>query len=167
MISNPRWIKPDEIRLFHNSSGEKSSSSKWLPVAIRFFFFSKHRFHILHSPNSTGLFTKPTGRPYTKYWFSPDIAIEEYTSTEWKKNRKMMSTCNWLDLESLGSWPTIYAPKLPGHWCPCLGLFFHKVPNMSRDMFIKKNISSGRVLRKWIGFGTCQIHFGRVLKITF
>jgi hypothetical protein len=24
-------------------------------------------------PNSTGLFTKPTGRHYTKYRFSPDI----------------------------------------------------------------------------------------------
>jgi hypothetical protein len=37
---NPRtiWIKPDEIRLFYNSSGEKSCSSKWLPVEIRFSF---------------------------------------------------------------------------------------------------------------------------------
>ena len=38
------------------------------------FFFRKHRFHILHFPNSTGLFTKPTGRHYTKHRFSPDIA---------------------------------------------------------------------------------------------
>jgi hypothetical protein len=38
------------------------------------FFFQKHRFHILHFPNSTGLFTKPTGRHYTKHRFSPDIA---------------------------------------------------------------------------------------------
>jgi hypothetical protein len=120
MISNPRWIKLDEIRLFHNSSGEKSSSSKWLPVAIR-FHFSKHRFHILHSPNSTGLFTKPTGRHYTKYRFSPDIAIEEYTSNEWKQNRKVMSTCNWLDLESLGSWPTkLYMPKTSWALVPML-----------------------------------------------
>ena len=36
-------------------------------------FFLKHRFHILHFPNSTGLFTKPTGGHYTKYRFSPDI----------------------------------------------------------------------------------------------
>jgi hypothetical protein len=35
--------------------------------------FLKHRFHILHFPNSTGLFIKPTGRHYTKYRFSPDI----------------------------------------------------------------------------------------------
>jgi hypothetical protein len=28
---------------------------------------------VLHFPNSTGLFTKPTGRHYTKYQFSPDI----------------------------------------------------------------------------------------------
>ena len=40
------------------------------------FFFQKHRFHILHFPNSTGLFTKPTGRHYTKYRFSPDIAAD-------------------------------------------------------------------------------------------
>jgi hypothetical protein len=40
------------------------------------FFLIKHRFHILHFPNSTGLFTKPTGRHYTKYWFSPDIKRE-------------------------------------------------------------------------------------------
>jgi hypothetical protein len=38
--------------------------------------FLKHRFHILHVPNSTGLFIKPTGRHYTKYWFIPDIGIE-------------------------------------------------------------------------------------------
>jgi hypothetical protein len=36
-------------------------------------FFFKHRFHILHFPKSAGLFTKPTGRQYIKYWFSPDI----------------------------------------------------------------------------------------------
>ena len=36
----------------------------------------------------------------------------EYTSNEWKQNRKM-STCHRLDLESLGSWPTM--PKnFPG-----------------------------------------------------
>jgi hypothetical protein len=40
---------------------------------LKSVFFSKHRFHILHFPNSTGLFRKPTGRHYTKYWFSPDI----------------------------------------------------------------------------------------------
>jgi hypothetical protein len=35
--------------------------------------FLKHRFHILHFPNSTGLFIKPTGGHYTKYQFYPDI----------------------------------------------------------------------------------------------
>ena len=34
-----------------------------------------HIFHILHFPNSTGLFTKPTGHRYTKYWFSLDIDL--------------------------------------------------------------------------------------------
>ena len=33
-------------------------------------------------------------------------SIEENTSNEWKQNRKM-STCNRLDLESLGSWPIV------------------------------------------------------------
>ena len=42
----------------------------WNPL-----LFPKHRFHILHFPNSTGLFTKPTGRHYTKYRFSSDIAV--------------------------------------------------------------------------------------------
>ena len=42
----------------------------------------------------------------------------EYALNEWKRNRNM-STCNRLDLESLGSWPTLYAQKLPGH---CLAL---------------------------------------------
>ena len=41
------------------------------------FFALKHRFHILHFPNSTGLFTKPTGRHYTKWRFSPDIALDD------------------------------------------------------------------------------------------
>ena len=40
----------------------------------------------------------------------------EYTSNEWKQNRKM-STCDCLDLESLASWPTLYAQKLYRHWC--------------------------------------------------
>ena len=37
------------------------------------FLFEKHRIHILHFPTSTGLFTKPNGCHYTKYWFSPNI----------------------------------------------------------------------------------------------
>ena len=35
---------------------------------------------------------------------------------KWIKQNRKMSTCNRLDLESLGSWPTIYAQKLPGHY---------------------------------------------------
>ena len=39
-------------------------------------------------------------------------SMEEYTTNEWKQNRKM-STWNQLDLESLGSWLTM--PKnFPG-----------------------------------------------------
>ena len=36
---------------------------------------------------------------------------------EWRKQNHKMSTCNWLDLESLGFWPTIYVQKPSGHWC--------------------------------------------------
>ena len=73
MISSSKWIKSDETCPFHNSFGQKSSSSKWLLVEICFFlFFKKHRFHVLHFPNSTGLFAQPTGRRHhTKHWFSP------------------------------------------------------------------------------------------------
>jgi hypothetical protein len=36
---------------------------------------------------------------------------------KWRKqNREMMSTCNQLDWESLGSSPTILPKQLPGHW---------------------------------------------------
>ena len=48
---------------------------------------------------------------------SPIILEEsvEYTSNEWQQQNRKMSTCNRLDLESLGFWPTLYAQKLfPG-----------------------------------------------------
>jgi hypothetical protein len=57
----------------HNSSRVKIRLLKvvasWNP-----FFLESTGFHILHFPNSTGLFTKPTGHHYTKHRFSPDIA---------------------------------------------------------------------------------------------
>ena len=34
---------------------------------LKSVFFQKHQFHILHFPNSTRLFTKPTTHHYTKY----------------------------------------------------------------------------------------------------
>ena len=46
-------------------------------------------------------------------------STEEYTSNEWKQNQKM-STCNRLDLESLGSWPTMpknFLGTRPIHLC--------------------------------------------------
>ena len=49
------------------------------------FLFLKHRFHILHFPNSTGLSTKPTGRHYTKYRFSPHIG-QSCQSGHWVSN---------------------------------------------------------------------------------
>ena len=40
-------------------------------------FFLKRQFHILHFLDSTGLFTKPTSRHYTKFRFSPDIGVKD------------------------------------------------------------------------------------------
>ena len=56
------------------------------------FLFWKHRFHILHFPNSTGLFIKPTGCHYTKYRFSPYIA----PSPNWLLNLEWMPFLNLL-----------------------------------------------------------------------
>ena len=50
----------------------------WNP---NFFNLEKHRFHILHFPNSTRLFTKPTSRHYTKYRFCPDIGMDGNSNT--------------------------------------------------------------------------------------
>jgi hypothetical protein len=43
---------------------------------LKSIIFLEALVHILHFPNSTGLFTKPTGRHYTKYRFSPDIVVK-------------------------------------------------------------------------------------------
>jgi hypothetical protein len=51
------------------------------------FLFLKHRFHILHFPNLTGFFTKPTGHHYTKYRFCPDIASENWVGFLSPKSR--------------------------------------------------------------------------------
>jgi hypothetical protein len=59
----------------HPSKNPPSQNGCWFKSV---FLLHKHRFHILHFPNSTGLFTKPTGRHYTKYRFSPDIALKDH-----------------------------------------------------------------------------------------
>ena len=48
---------------------------------LNYGFFLKQRFHILHFPNSTGLFIKTIGRHYANYWFSPDIELKEECNT--------------------------------------------------------------------------------------
>ena len=45
----------------------------WNPFYL--LIYKKHKFHILHFPNSTELLTKPTGRRYSKYRVSLDIAL--------------------------------------------------------------------------------------------
>jgi hypothetical protein len=54
----------------------------WNPL-----FVLKNQFHILHFPKSTGLFTKPTGRHYTKYRSSPDIAARGVHCDNIRKQR--------------------------------------------------------------------------------
>ena len=67
------------IHLGKNPPPQNSCQLKFRPF---FIFFKKHRFHILHFPISTRLFTKPTGHHYTttKYQFSPDIGLTTVTS---------------------------------------------------------------------------------------
>ena len=79
----------------------------WNP---NFFNLEKHRFHILHFPNSTRLFTKPTGRHYTKYRFSPDIVINynvgltstyTHTLTLSKPSSIFLFAIHWMPVERL------------------------------------------------------------------
>ena len=49
---------------------------------LKSVLFLKHRFHILHFLNSTGLFTKPTGRHYTEYQFFLNIEMKEIPKIE-------------------------------------------------------------------------------------
>ena len=75
-----RWYPPlDESNrmkstyfTIHPSKNPPPQNGCWLKSVI--FLKKSTRFHILHFPNSTGLFTKPTARHNTKYRFSPDIA---------------------------------------------------------------------------------------------
>jgi hypothetical protein len=64
----------------------------WNPL-----FFFKHRFHILHFPNSTGVFTKPTGRHYIEYRFSRDIAlIHGFQIVEFYVQEEPAVSCIWI-----------------------------------------------------------------------
>ena len=64
----------------HLGKNPPPQNGSWLKFVFfyNFFYFYfkiKHQFHILHFLNSTGLFTNPTGRHYTKYRFSPDTGV--------------------------------------------------------------------------------------------
>jgi hypothetical protein len=96
-----------------NSTGWNPPISQFIRVKILLlkmvaswnpFLFLKHRFHILHFPNSTGLSIKPTGRHYTKYWFSPDIVA----LNSWTFEREM---CGYSLKEDWFSCMTILASK--------------------------------------------------------
>ena len=70
---------------------------------LKSVFFLKHRFHILHFPNSTGLFRKPTSRHYTKYRFSLDIGRanamnrgEPIAKQLWMKRLSLRTNCSKL-----------------------------------------------------------------------
>jgi hypothetical protein len=52
-------------------------------------------------PNSTGLFTRPTGRHYTKYRFSPDIVSKKASlAWDWDSDLK----CRWQGYCAAGSY---------------------------------------------------------------
>ena len=59
----------------HLGKNPPPQNSCELKSFFHFLFFQKQRFHIFHFPNSTILFTKPTGRHFTKYRFSPNIVV--------------------------------------------------------------------------------------------
>ena len=78
----------------------------WNPFIYLFILiFLKHRFHILHFPNLTGLFTKPTGRHYTKYPFSPDIVIDNVIFMLWIESSNSLSSY----ISFLEVWKNIFA----------------------------------------------------------
>jgi hypothetical protein len=72
-------LEPYDIRPYMNQTGSNPPISQFIWVKFLLLkivvgwdllFFKKRRVHILHFPNSTGLFTKSTGRHYTQYRFS-------------------------------------------------------------------------------------------------
>jgi hypothetical protein len=93
---------------------------------LKSVFFYKHRFHILHFPNSTGLFTKLTGHRYTKYRFSPDIGFEPLkiqTKSYTLPDAKAMARCRQSNglLCSKPSGPCTHGHFNEPMWCVALG----------------------------------------------
>ena len=140
MISGLRWIIPDEICLFHNWSGLKSSSSKCCQLKSDCFF--KHRFHIIHFPNSTGLFTKPTGRHHTKYRFSLDIA---WCSSMFVNRNTLLQMVVFFSFNK--------------YWCREFLMVYYTMSQQQRSLF--SNISHW--LKKWMAVPT--LFYPRSLKL--
>ena len=95
------------------------------------------------SPNYLTLWNSNICPPYFLWWWSMSgknrrlvadepVEVQDFSKftdhfggiyriyLKWIKQKWKMSTCNRLDLESLGSWPTLYVQKLPGHWWWCV-----------------------------------------------
>jgi hypothetical protein len=79
--------------------------ARWNPV-----FFLKHWFHILHFTNSTGLFTKPTGRHYTNTG-SPRTLGHGRTKFVMKGSHHLSQSWN-----ATSSTKWLWAKKLQ-YWC--------------------------------------------------
>jgi hypothetical protein len=72
------------------------------------FSFKRHRFHILHFPNSTGLFTKPTCRHYTKHRFSHDeLAPRSPRPRTWPSPRSISSSTALLVRSLASTWVVV------------------------------------------------------------
>jgi hypothetical protein len=60
-LDESNWVKSAYFIIHPGKSPPPQRSCRLKSI----FYSQKHRLHILYFPNSTGLFTKPTGRHYT------------------------------------------------------------------------------------------------------
>ena len=70
---------------------------------------------------------------------------------KWIKQIRKISTCNQLNLESLGSWPTLYTQTLPWHWHWNVGARLRRLFRMSttsRNSKVKLGVKKTRA--PWI-----------------
>ena len=86
VINNTRWYptldESNRMKSAYFTTHPCTNPPPQMVAGWNLFIFLKHQFHILHFLNSTGLFTKPTGRHYTKcHRFSPDIVTNFNGST--------------------------------------------------------------------------------------
>ena len=98
-LDESNWIKFTYFTI-HSGENPPPQNGCRLKYVCLFFCFKKHRFHILHFLNSTGLFTIPTSRHYTKYRFSLDIDMNWLSLGN---NRFKFKACE--DPKDVNMWP--------------------------------------------------------------